>query len=86
MNNQSKTLLLLTVPPKHISALASVLLDLKKFSPNLVDKILVYHDGISLHDQKCINKIVPVEFAEYTFPQSDIVKRFNTTVSQYFSR
>ena len=85
MNNQSKTLLLLTVPPKHISALASVLLDLKKFSPNLVDKILVYHDGISLHDQKCINKIVPVEFAEYTFPQSDIVKRFNTTVSQYFS-
>lgn len=46
-------------------AIGTFLIDLKKHSPNLVDDVIIYHDGISKKDQKVMNQILPAKFIKY---------------------
>jgi len=65
-------------------ALANVILGLKKYSPNLADEIIIYHDKIDEKDQKILNTIIPCRFIKYEFPIKD-VSRFNEAYFKRFS-
>ena len=46
-------------------AIGTFLINLKKYSPNLADDIIIYHDNISEKDQKIMNDIIPVKFIKF---------------------
>lgn len=46
-------------------ALANVLIGLKRYSPDLADTIIVYHDALSECDQRVLHSIFPCEFRVY---------------------
>lgn len=52
----------------HIFAVACVMMDLKRLSPELADEIVVIHDGVSARDQEILNGILPSRFVLYEFP------------------
>lgn len=52
-------------------ALANVILGIKKHSPSLADKIIVFHDGISTKDKEILTNILPCRFIDYEFPIKD---------------
>lgn len=66
-------------------ALANVVIGLKKYSPNLADEIVIYHDEISENDQKILNSILPCRFIKYEFPINDTSK-FNEAYFNQFSK
>lgn len=82
---KKKSALVFTVPYNHAFALATVLFDLKKYSPNLVDDIIVYHNGIKPQDQDLLNSILSVSFVEYQFPLLQQNLNLKDTVTKYFT-
>ncbi len=52
----------------HVFAIACVIMDIKKLCPNLIDEIVVLHDGICKNDQKILHSIMPTKFILYEFP------------------
>ncbi len=52
----------------HTFAVACVMQDLKKVSPNLVDEVVIIHDGIKDNDKKILESILPCRFIIYDFP------------------
>ena len=48
----------------YVFALANTLIGLKKHNKTFWDDIIVYHNGITELEQKCINKILPVKFTD----------------------
>jgi len=69
---------------KDVAAMAVLVINIKQTNPNLVDEIVIFHDGISERDQMIMNSIFPCRFIYYQFPgynSSD----FNTTINDYFS-
>lgn len=66
-------------------ALANVILGLKKYSPNLANDIIVYHDEVSPHDKEILNSILPCNFIKYDFPIKDITK-FNEAYFNQFTK
>lgn len=69
----------------HVFAVASVMMDLKRYSANVVDEVVIIHDGIGGRDQKLLNTILPSRFIPYDFPiHSTKVK--NASAIQYFSK
>lgn len=65
-------------------AIASVLMDLKKFDYSWITDIVIFHDGISEKEQKLLNSILPCVFEKYNFPIKDKTK-FDQSVLNYFS-
>jgi lipopolysaccharide biosynthesis glycosyltransferase len=55
----------------HIFAVACVMMDLKRLSPDLADEVVVIHDGVSEADQKILMSILPTRFILYEFPIKD---------------
>lgn len=69
---------------KDAVAIGVFVLNVKQTNPNLVDEIVIFHDGISAKDQKVMNSIFPCRFIYYQFPGYD-PKDFNDYVNKYFS-
>jgi len=65
-------------------AMAVLAINLKQVSPNLVDELIIYHDGIDLKTQKKINSIFPCRFIFYPNPFEN-VEDFPDLVRDYFS-
>ena len=69
----------------HLFAMACVIMDLKRFSPNIADEILILHDGgVQDSDKKLINRIFATRFIEYNFPIQD-TSIFDQGTLRYFS-
>lgn len=69
----------------HVFAVASVMMDLKRLSPGLVDEVVIIHDGIKEQDQKLLNSILPSRFMLYDFPITD-KKVLKAGAVQYFTK
>jgi FkbM family methyltransferase len=69
---------------KDIAAMAVFVVNIKKTNPNLVDEIVIFHDGVSEKDQKLMNSIFPCRFIRYEFPNYDPAN-FNDIINKYFS-
>ena len=65
-------------------AIASVMLDIKRYCPDLVDEVIILHNGINIKDQAILNQILPTKFIEYKFPIKDL-SRFSSTITSYFT-
>ena len=52
----------------HSFAVACVMMDLKRFSPGLIDEVVIIHDGIRKKDQMILGSILPTRFMLYDFP------------------
>lgn len=60
--------LVFIVTNSYVFALGAMLANLKSTNPNLVDDIIIYHDGISLNDQELISQFDrKCKFIEYTY-------------------
>jgi hypothetical protein len=68
---------------KDVPAMASLLLNINAINKNLTDDIIIFHDGITLKDQKIMNKICPVKFYQYQYPYG--VQDFGDVITNYFS-
>lgn len=69
----------------HIFAVASVMLDIKRLSPGLVDEVVVIHDGVSKKDQRIISEIIPTRFIRYEFPLNSY-RVLNSSAVQQFTK
>ncbi len=68
----------------QVAAIATFVINIKETNPNLVDEIVIFHDGIKKSDQKRIQSIFPTRFIYYTSPFKNTDK-FGTVVTEYFS-
>lgn len=64
-----------------IAPIAVFIMNIKQTNSHLFDEIVVYHDGISVKDQKLINKIYKTRFIKYEYK----FKSSNDEVLSYFS-
>lgn len=69
---------------KDIDAMAVLALNLQAVSPKLADELIIFHDGISLKNQKRIQGIMPTRFIRYKCPINKIKLMSNRTI-RYFS-
>lgn len=69
---------------KDAAPMAVLALNIKDVCPNLADKLIVFHDGISRKDQELIKSIFPTEFRRFTFDLPKRVYKANPSV-RYFS-
>lgn len=65
-------------------AVASVLMDIKKHSPNLADDIIIYHNDITEKDKNLLKSIIPCILIDYEFPIKDTSK-FNEAYFNQFT-
>ena len=79
-----KIAVVLTLSTNRAYAAASVMMDLKRFSPGLADEVIIFHDGIPPADQALLSQILPVKFIHYVFPIKDL-SRFSNTITDYFT-
>lgn len=85
MNNKKNTAIVFGLTKNFVFAVASVIMDLKKFNSNWIDEIVILHDGISKKQQKLLNSILPCRFVKYIFPIKN-VSNFNENTLNYFSK
>ena len=85
MNNKKDVAIVFGFTKNFVFAVACVMMDLKKFSPNWVDEVVILHDGISIKQQRLLNSILPCRFIKYEFPIKDSSK-FNQKTLHYFSK
>lgn len=52
----------------QVFAVACVMMDLKRRSPDRVDEVVIIHDGINKKDQRILASILPTRFILYDFP------------------
>jgi len=52
----------------QVFAVACVMMDIKKLSPDLADEIVIIHDGINEQDKNILQNILPTKFIDYDFP------------------
>ncbi len=60
-----------TVTKNLTFAVSSVMMDIKRISPDLAEEVVVLHNGISKKDQKHLESILPTRFIEYKLPYED---------------
>ena len=65
-----------------VPAIASLLINLKQTNIDLVQDIIIFHDGIKRSEQRLMKKIFPVEFRKYQYPSRN--KQFDSVVTNYF--
>lgn len=51
-----------------IAAMGVLAINIRDTNSALFDKLIVFHDGIGLKDQRVISSIFPTEFRKYVFP------------------
>ena len=66
-------------------AVACVMMDLKRISPNIADEVVIIHDGIREKDQSLLNSIYPCRFILYDFPIKD-PSIFNQGTLNHFTK
>ena len=82
-NKKNRVTLIMGGTHDYAFAIGNVLIGLEKMSPGLVNRVLVFHNGISEHDQACLRKIRQCDFADYAPPAlmplsgNDTMKRFS---------
>ncbi|APB34217.1 putative glycosyltransferase family 8 protein [Gloeomargarita lithophora Alchichica-D10] len=64
-------------------ATASVMMDIKKYCPDFVDEIVIFHNGINDKDKKLLNRILPTKFYEYNFPIK--ISKLSDSAQNYFT-
>ncbi len=84
MNTKKETAIVFGATKNFSFAIASVLMDLKKFDYNWITEVVIFHDGISNKQQKLLNSIMPCVFERYNFPIKDKSK-FDQNILNYFS-
>jgi lipopolysaccharide biosynthesis glycosyltransferase len=67
-----------------VDAMAVLALNLQDVSPNLADKLIIYHDGISKKKQDLIQNIMPTKFVRYKC-QINWFKMMSNRTIRYFS-
>lgn len=68
----------------HVAAIALVMMDLKRLSPNLVDEVVIFHDGIRRRDRRRVQRILPTKFVRYRLKVKDR-RNFHFSTLEYFS-
>ena len=79
-----KNAVVFTVSSDLIFAVANLMLDIKKISPQLADEVVIFHNGISREDLALLNTILPTKAIKYNIPVSDLSK-FNQATLSYFT-
>jgi len=74
-----------TVSNNLVFAVASVLMDLKHFSPSIADEIVIFHNGIQKKDQELLKNIllIPIRFINYSLPYKDSSFIPNTIIDYF---
>lgn len=85
MKNKKNTAVVFGLTKEFLFAVACVMLDLKKHSPNMADEIVILHDGVSKKQQSLINEILPTRFIKYEFPIRN-KSIFDKRTLKYFSK
>lgn len=67
-----------------VDAMAVLAINIQKKSPKLADELVIFHDGISLKDQKAIACIMKTKFIRYKCPINWFRLMSNKTI-RYFS-
>lgn len=70
---------------KDVPAMACLVMNIKDTNPNLANEMVIFHDGISVKDQKLINSIFPTRFIFYRSP-FEKNNNFENTITQYFTK
>lgn len=68
---------------KDVGNIATLIINIKKLNIK-IDEVVVFHDGISLCDQKKINKIFPTKFFIFNFKDYNPAN-FSIEINEYFS-
>lgn len=84
MNTKKETAIVFGATKNFAFAIASVLMDLKKFDYSWITEVVIFHDGISNNQQKLLNRILPCVFVKYNFPIKD-KSNFDQNILNYFS-
>ena len=78
--------IVLGLTTNHVFAAASVLMDLKKYSPLIADEIVIFTDkDLNKKDKKILCKFFPIKFLIYDFPIKN-TEIFNQSTLRYFSK
>lgn len=62
-----------------------MMMDLKRYSRDLVDEVVIIHDGIKERDQQLLKSILAARFIAYEFPITN-KKVLGASAVQYFSK
>lgn len=85
MKNKKNTAIVFGLTNNFVFAVASVMMDLKKFNHDWISEIVIIHDGISEDQQKLLNRILPCVFVKYNFPiKNNLI--FDQGIFNYFSK
>jgi len=69
----------------QLFAMACVIMDLKRLSPNIAEEIIILHDGkVKESDKTLINRIFATRFIKYDFPIQD-TSTFDQGILKHFS-
>ena len=83
---EKKTAIVFGLTSNHIFAVATVIMDLKKYSPLIADEIVIFSDlEIKKRDKNILTKFFPIKFLVYDFP-IEKVNIFNQSTLSYFSK
>jgi len=74
-----------TVSSNLTFAVACIMMDLKRITPNIADEFVIIHDGIKNKDQTLLNSISPCRLILYDFPIKD-TSIFNQETLNYFTK
>lgn len=85
MKDKKNTAIVFGFTREYVFAVACVMMDIKKYSPNWANEVVILHDGISIKYQKLLNIILPCRFIKYDFPIKDNSK-FDRKILNYFSK
>lgn len=79
-----KTALVTGGTKNDIDAIATLVINVQRVTPNLADEIVIFHDGVDKDKQKLINNIMPARFVYYKSPFSKMKMWKNKSI-RYFS-
>ena len=82
--NMKKNAVVFTISSDLIFAVANLMMDIKKLSPEIADEVVIIHNGISKKDLLLLNSILPTREIKYNIPVDDLSK-FNQGTLQYFT-
>lgn len=83
-SHPKKTAICIASTANRVYAIASVLMDIRRYAPNLADEVIILHNGIKERDQKLLCGIHQAKFIKYRFPILDQSK-FSKTITDYFT-
>ncbi|MGO2511175.1 glycosyltransferase [Marinomonas polaris] len=79
-----KNAVVFTVSSDLIFAVANLMLDIKRITPEIADEVVVIHNGINKKDLELLNSILPVRDIFYEIPVDDL-SIFNQDTLRYFT-